>query len=359
MAAHGGGRQVLDDQQRKVLITGGSGFFGGILKQVLLDNGLTCVSIDLVEDDYEHPNLTAVRGDIRDRSQLEQLFAAHRFGAVFHLAAILAHAVKDKRFLWGSNVEGTRNIAELACAYRVPKIVFTSSNCLWGESFDRPVTEEDPPRPVEIYGDSKWEGEKILQSVSDHVDVVVLRCPTIVDAGRLGLLAILFEFIDEGRKVWVVGGGANRYQFIYAPDLAQACIKALSYQGSRVFNIGSDDVKTFREVYEYVIKQAGTTARVASLPRSLTLSLMKLAYALKLSPLGPYQYKMITENFVFDTSKIKSELSWKPTKTNEQMLYKAYRYYQDNRAEIQEREGVSAHRRGARMGVIRLLKWVS
>lgn len=42
------------------------------------------------------------------------------------------------------------------------------------------------------------EGEKILQSVSEDVDVVVLGCPTIVDAGRLGLLAILFEFIDKG-----------------------------------------------------------------------------------------------------------------------------------------------------------------
>lgn len=349
----------MDDQRRKVLITGGSGFFGSALKRLMLDNDFACVSIDLVEDNYEHPNLTSVRGDIRDRTQLDQLFAAHCFDAVFHIAAILAHAVKDKRFLWESNVDGTRNIAELACAYRVPKIVFTSSNCLWGESFDRPVTEEDPPRPVEIYGHSKWEGEKILQSVSDHLDVVVLRCPTIVDAGRLGLLAILFEFIDEGRKVWVVGGGDNRYQFIYAPDLAEACIKALNYQGSRVFNIGSDDVKTFREVYEYVIQQAGSTARVASLPRGLTLSLMKLAYALKVSPLGPYQYKMIAENFVFDTSRIKNDLSWKPTATNEQMLYKAYRYYHDNLAEIRGREGVSAHRQGAKMGIIRLLKWVS
>lgn len=76
-----------------------------------------------MEDDFADPNLTSVRGDIRDRSQLEQLFAAHRFGAVFHLAAILAHAVKDKRFLWESNVDGTRNIAELARAYRVPKVV--------------------------------------------------------------------------------------------------------------------------------------------------------------------------------------------------------------------------------------------
>ncbi len=342
-----------------VLVTGGSGFFGGILTKTLLDNGFRCVSVDLVEDGYEHPNLTSVRGDIRSHQQMETLFQTHQFDTVFHVAAILAHAVKDPGELWTSNVEGTRNVAEVASRHGVRKIIFMSSNCLWGSSFGRPVTEEDAPRPIEIYGRSKWEGEKILQSYQDRLEVVVFRCPTIVDAGRLGLLAILFEFIAEGRKVWVVGGGDNRYQFIYAPDLAEACIKAVDYHGSAVFNIGSDDVKTFRDVYDYVIRQAGTSARVASLPRGFTLWLMRMAYALKLSPLGPYQYKMIAEDFVFDTSKIRNELSWKPTATNEDMLYRAYRYFSENRDEISMRTAVSAHRQGARMGVIRLLKWLS
>ena len=74
----------------------------------------------------------------------------------------------------------------------------------------------------------------------------------------MGLLSILFEFIDEGRKVWVVGGGRNRYQFIYAQDLASACIAAAEFPGSEIFNIGSDDVTPFRDVYGHVISKAGT-----------------------------------------------------------------------------------------------------
>jgi len=344
---------------KNVLITGGAGFFGSMLKKALLDKGCKCVSIDLEKDSSLHENLTAIQGDIRNADTMRNLFQQHSFDTVFHCAAILAHAVKDKNFLWTSNVDGTKNVAELALEYKVKSVIFTSSNCLWAHNFHRPVTEEDTPNPVEIYGKSKLEGEKILNQYSDSMNVVIFRCPTIIDSGRLGLLSILFEFIDEGRKVWVVGGGKNCYQFIYAPDLIDACIKAADYGKSNIFNIGSENVKSFREVYDYVIQKAGTKARVASLPKKLSIFGMKLAYALKLSPLGPYQYKMIAEDFEFDISKIKRELNWAPTMANEDMLYKSYKYYHDNRVEINSRKNVSAHKQSAKMGIIKLLKWVS
>src|SRR5919109_4493626 len=139
------------------LLTGGAGFFGDILKFCLLGIGYSCVSVDLEVDKKRHSHLVTVRADIRDRRALEPVFQAHHFDVIFHCAAILAHDAKDRGFLWSSNVEGTRTIAELAAAHRVRKLVFVSSNCLWADPFNRPVTEEDPPRPREIYGRSKWE----------------------------------------------------------------------------------------------------------------------------------------------------------------------------------------------------------
>ncbi len=342
-----------------VLLTGGGGFFGGLLKQRLLADGRRVVSLDVVAQEKGPEGLFAVQGDIRDGALLDRILAEHAIRSVLHCAAVLAHAVKDEAALWSANVDGTRTLAERARAHGVGGFVFTSSNCLWGRAFDRPVTEDDPPEPVEVYGRSKWEGEQILDKFRDDMNVVVLRCPTIMEEGRLGLLAILFEFIDEGRKVWVVGGGRNRYQFIYAGDLVEACLLAENHGRSRVFNIGSDDVKSFREVYDHVIARAGTGARVASLPKGPTLLAMRFAHALKLSPLGPYQYKMIAEDFVFDTGRIKRELGWAPTLTNEEMLHRAYDYYHRNRREIEARRGVSAHKEAAKMGIIRLLKWLS
>lgn len=355
--APGEGR--VSSEQRTVLITGGAGFYGESLKAFLLERGIGCVSLDLEEDSFDHPLLTRVRGDIRDRELLARLAGTHRFDAVIHLAAVLAHAVKDEGLLWSVNVEGTRNIAEMAKEFRIPKVIFTSSNCLWGEDLGRPVREEELPRPVEIYGRSKWEAEKILLACADSFDAVIFRCPTIVGAGRLGLLAILFEFIDEGRRVWVVDGGRNRYQFIAADDLHDACLRALAYRGGGIFNIGSDAVPTLAETYRHVIDKAGTGARIASLPGWAVLPLMKLAYRLGLSPLGPYQYRMIAASFMFDTTKAKRLLGWRPVVTNGEMLWDAYRYYHDHAAEIRQRTGVSAHRKSAGQGIIRLLKWLS
>jgi nucleoside-diphosphate-sugar epimerase len=342
-----------------VLITGGSGFFGGVLKRRLLGEGLRCVNIDLVPDADRDENLESIQGDLRDQHLLHKAFSEHKFAVVFHVAAMLAHGAMDESLLWTSNVDGTRNVAEACRAFGVPKLVFTSTNCLWASNLGHAIAEEETPAPVEIYGRSKLAAEEVLAGYRDSLSVVILRCPTIIDSGRLGLLAILFEFIQDGKKVWVVGGGTNRYQFIYAEDLATACLQAITYEHSEIFHIGSDDVKPLREVYAAVIAEAGSQSQVASLPKGPAIAAMKLAHRLGISPLGPYHYQMIAEDFLFDTTKIKAKLGWRPTLTNEQMLVRAYQYYAARRAEIHSRRDVSAHSKPASMGVIRLLKWIS
>jgi len=346
----------------EVLVSGASGFFGGILKRRLLAEGFAVTNIDLVRDEDSDPALTSIQGDIRDAALLQQVFAAHKFEAVFHCAAMLAHDVKDETLLWTSNVNGTRLLAEAALAAGVMKFVFLSSNCLWGEGFGRPVEESDVPAPIELYGRSKLQGEVELNSFRERhpeFQVIILRCPTIMDSGRLGLLAILFEFIDDGKKVWVVGDGSNRYQFIYAQDLATACLLCLDYADSNLFHIGADRVPTMRAMYETVIRSAGSKSRVASLPKAPTIAMMQLAHKLNLSPLGPYHYRMIAESFLFDTTRIRKELGWAPTFTNEEMMLEALSYYRENRAAIHARTDVSAHSKAAPMGIIRLLKWLS
>jgi nucleoside-diphosphate-sugar epimerase len=279
--------------------------------------------------------------------------------AVFHCAALLAHEVSSPKELWSSNVDGARILAEAVAAARIPVVVYTSSNCLWGTEFPRAVKEEDEPAPVELYGKSKWEAEKILQQFHRDFATVTIRCPTIIDEGRLGLLSILFEFIAEGRKVWVVGKGTNRYQFIYAADLIDGMLRSWRSARAATYGIGSDEVRPMRDVYRYVIEKASSGSRVASLPQKPAIFAMKAAHNLKVSPLGPYHFGMIASDFMFDTSKIKSDLAWRPTLSNHEMLWRAYNYYLSHREEIGARTSVSAHRKPAQMGIIRILKWLS
>jgi len=343
----------------KILVTGGSGFFGQILLQSLIKSGYECINIDLVESEYQNSGIIHYQADIRNLQNMEDIVGKYKIKAIIHCAAILGHGINDRKTLWTTNVDGTGNIAKIARKFQIKKVIFTSSNCLWGNKFNRPIMEDDTPCPVEVYGISKWEGEKILLSNKDFFDSIIIRCPTIIDSGRLGLLGILFQFIYENRKVWVVGGGDNSYQFIYAEDLADACIKSIDYPGTEVFNIGSDHVKTFNEIYSYVIEKSGSKSRICILPKRLTLLAMKISFKLKLSPMGPYHHKMIAESFIFDTTKIKKVLKWKPTLTNEEMLYKAYCYYHENKNDIENRKNVSPHRKVEKMGIIKILKWLS
>ena len=343
---------------KTVLITGGAGFFGGVLKRTLLSEGVRCISVDICPDEDEHPNLVKRQVDILNIGELDRVFTSERIDGVVHCAAVLAHGSKECADVERGNMDATRNVVQAMSRHGVRHLVFTSTNCLWGEGRKEPISEDDEPNPVEVYGKSKLVAEQVIREQRDLTSVII-RCPTIIDPGRLGLLAILFEFIDEGRRVWTVGGGRNRYQFISGTDLANACLMALDYPHSETFHIGSDHVKPLAEVYEYTIRKSRSRSTVGSLPRGPAVSAMKLAYRLGISPLGPYHYKMIAEDFVFNTSKIKHLLGWQPTKTNEEMLWEAYQYYAENRREIETRKNVSDHRRATDMGVIRLLKWVS
>src|SRR4051794_11579918 len=98
---------------KTILLTGGSGFFGGLLKQRLLNDGYKCVNLDILPDDTSHPNLVSIKGDIRDSSLLDRVFSEYSFDSVLHIAAMLAHGDIDEKELWTANVDGTRNLAEI------------------------------------------------------------------------------------------------------------------------------------------------------------------------------------------------------------------------------------------------------
>lgn len=341
----------------RYLVTGGAGFFGSLLSEHLARRGHEVVILDRVRDDDLAQRFAFAHTDLRDADAVRAVFAQYGpFDGVFHVAAMLAHAIKDERDLIASNVAGTRHVVAAAVAAGTPHLVYTSSNCVVGKPIAQPVREDDPIRPLEVYGVSKWQGEQVLAGFQDRINITMIRCPTIMAGGRLGLLSILYEFIHEGRKVWLLGDGRNRYQFIAAGDLIDAQERAITLPGFHLYNIGSDDVPTLRDLYAAVIARAGTTARVARLPRAPAVLAMQVLHRLGLSPLGPYHYQMLAESFIFDTTRIKQELGWQPTKTNIQMLIESYEWYIAHLSEVYAAGERSAHRQPVKLQALALVK---
>jgi len=345
----------------KILLTGGTGFFGSVMKGHLLQAGFDYVNLDRLNEPQDEAAGKMALVDLRDAPAVEAAFQKFGpFDAVLHFAAELAHEAEDKQGLWNSNVEGSRNVADSCRRHGVKKLIFTSTNCLWGKPLNRPVVENDPTCPVEIYGKSKLAAEEVLLGYRSDMDVIIFRSPTILAPGRIGLLGILFDFIAEGRRLPVVGRKNKPYQFIYADDYAQAMLLAIAHKGSDIFNVGSHNATSLEESYRYVIEHAHSTSKIYHLPEFPTLPVMRFCHILKISPLGPYQYGMIAEEFVFDTSHVEKTLNWQPTKTNGEILFAAYDFYVKNKKMLEETAAsLPAHRRKSRMGVIRILKWIS
>ena len=345
----------------KVLLTGGTGFFGGVLKSHLQRAGWEYVNLDRINDPQDEKAGRMAQVDLRDQEAIESTFLKFGpFDAVFHVAAEIAHEAHDRQALWDANVEGTRHIADACARHGVRKLIFTSTNCLWGKPLNRPVVENDEPSPVEIYGRSKLAAEQLLQKYRPLLDIVIFRSSTIIAPGRVGLLGILFDFIAEGRRIPVVGYRDKPYQFIDADDYAKAIFMILKHAGSDIFHVGSHDSISLEKAYQYVIREAKSSSTIYHLPEFPALTLMRLCHWLKISPLGPYHYGMIAEEFVFDTSHLEKKIGWQPTKTNGEILYTAYDYYVKHKKELEaEAKYLPAHRRKSRQGVIRLLKWIS
>lgn len=351
---------------KKILITGGVGFLGGYLIRHLLKTGQSpLVVFDRLLPDESYggkKRVTYEQGDITDANQIARLFRDYGpFDVVYHLASAMPNKAVTDEVTRRTNVEGTANVARAASGQKTRSFVFTSSNVTYGIPAALPVTEETPVQPLEVYGASKLDAEKELAKFKGAMDIQIFRCPVITGVGRLGLQSILYEFISENKNVYMLGDGSNRYQFVDAADVCDALVKSSSRKGFDVYVIGGDGVMTLSELYSRVIAYAGSTSKIVALPKAPSLATLVILDRLNISPLGVYQYTMISRSIYADTKKLKSILGWKPRKTNLDSFIENYRWYVKNKEsfKVLGNSSLSANRSLPKMGIFKLLKLLS
>ena len=313
-------------------ISGGAGFLGLHLARRLLAEGHRVRSLDVAPlgDAQLEADVEERRGDIRDPAAARDLVEG---------AEVLVHAAAalpirgSAREIRSVNVEGTSTLLGAALEAGVRRTLLVSSTAVYGVPETHPIDETAPLQGVGNYGRSKIEAEDMAWDYARRgLDVVILRPKTFIGPERLGVFEILFDWIREGRRIYVLGDGSNRYQLLAVEDLVDALLLAAEPDiAGETINLGAAEFGTVRSDLQMLIDHAGSKSRlqpVPARPAELVLRALELG---RLSPLAEWHYKTAHRDSYVETAKAQRLLGWQPRYSNADALTRTYDWYVANR----------------------------
>ena len=282
---------------RVALVTGGAGFIGSHMVDLLLERGFAVRVIDnLVGGRLENlahhgadPRLTVDTRDLRAVSPGDTLFSDAEL--VIHFAGIgdIVPSIERPVEYMSANVMGTVHALEGARTAGIRKFVYAASSSCYGVATELPTTEHAPIRPEYPYALSKYQGEQAVLHWGQvyKLPVVSIRIfnaygPRSKTSGAYG--AVFGVFLAQklnGKPLTVVGDGTQRRDFVYATDLARAFLAAAeSPRTQEVYNVGAGNPQPVNRLVEllggevvYVPKRPGepecTWADISKIRREL------------------------------------------------------------------------------------------
>ncbi|MDQ5822086.1 MAG: NAD-dependent epimerase/dehydratase family protein [Actinomycetota bacterium] len=310
-------------------ITGGAGFLGLHVSRRLLADGHDVRSLDVAPlDDAElERSVEELRGDIRDIARVRELCAGA--DVVVHAAAALPIRA-SRESIRSVNVGGTENVVLAARQAGVGRLVLVSSTAVYGVPDKHPIEEGDPLVGVGHYGESKIDAERLVRVANGAggLGTVIIRPKTFVGAERLGVFEILFDWIREGRRIYVLGSGGNRYQLLAVEDLVDAIVRAGEADvAGEVFNVGASRFGTVRADLQALIDHAGSSSRITPVPVRPAEVLLRGLELARVSPLAEWHYKTAHRDSFVDVSKAERLLGWTPRLSNAETLIETYDWY--------------------------------
>jgi len=243
------------ESDKKVFITGGSGFIGQHLAKKFLDSGHGVTIFDIAEPALSELKRVYMRGDVFDTEKLSA--AIKDYDVVVHLVGLADSGVaqKDPAASFNLNVLSLQNVLEACRRYGGKKLIFPSSAAVYGLTHDLPIKEGFPLNPTNIYSWHKYLCEKLLKGYHDNygIDYVILRLFNVYGAGHKGAIEVFLEKAKNGETIESFGPYQYR-DFVYAGDVAEAMYKAAIYEkvNNRAVNIGSGKGMQIRELLDLI-----------------------------------------------------------------------------------------------------------
>jgi nucleoside-diphosphate-sugar epimerase len=318
-----------------VAVSGGAGFLGLHLARTLRARGHAARSLDLVQldDALLEAGVEEVRGDVRDVSAARRLVAGAE--VVVHAAAALPiqGAASSIRSV---NVDGTANVLAASLEAGVRRAVFVSSTAVYGVPDHHPIQETDGLVGVGPYGTSKIEAEGVCHAFGVRgLEVVVVRPKTFLGPERLGVFEILFDWVREGRRIPILGDGANRYQLLAVEDLVDAVVRCFDAPAAGMaLNVGAARFGTVREDLEALCAHAGSGSRLLPVPARPAEVVLRGLELARLSPLAEWHYRTAHRDSYVSIDRAREVLGWEPTLSNAETLCATYDWYLAHRERL-------------------------
>lgn len=331
-------------KQSCVLVTGGTGFLGVHLSRLLLRKKYKVILLDtapLTAKDLAK-KVTVINADICNTKALNTIFLTHHIDFVVHAAAALP-IQREKKIIFDTNVNGTRNILNVSHKYRVKKFIFISTTAVYGVPQHLPETETDPTSPIGHYGESKLLGERLCKQYDKKgLPTIIFRPKTFLGPERLGVFTLWFEAIFSNKPVFLLGSGNNLYQLLAVEDLCTVIEKALqSRKHGQIYNVGAKEFGTWKSDLQQLIVHAKSTSTIVGFPVKPSQFALSILESLNLSPIVAWHYKTLPVNSYVDITKATSQLDFHPTKSNSDILIESYDWYKKNRSSLSNIPGTT------------------
>ena len=232
----------------KILITGGCGYVGTNLTNLLINKGHHVTVVDIMWfGNYlkTNKNLNIIKADIRDIDKISM----KNIDVIFHLANIANDPTGDldSKLTWEVNALASKFLVEKAIKNNVGQFIYASSGSVYGVKDEPEVTEDLPLMPISDYNKSKMISERVLSSYSDQITLQIIRPATVCGVSprmRLDLSVSMLTMQALTKNKITVFGGQQTRPNIHMNDMLGVYLHFLEKANTKegIYNAGFENI---------------------------------------------------------------------------------------------------------------------
>lgn len=262
---------------KRILITGGAGFIGGHIAELLLKRGQQVVAIDNLatgKPENVPSGAELVTGDVTDLDLLNSVFAGGIDG-VMHIAgqASISLSFANPAADLNTNTLGTIRVLQACLKYKVPRLLYASSMTVYGANPITPTPESTPADPISYYAITKYAAERYVHATALRPDldfdfnVTSFRMFNVYGPRQSltnsyqGVFAIFVGNVLRGEPIRIYSDGEQARDFVHVTDVARAWVDALDNTASygQIINLGTGQPTSVNELADLVLAAFGHT----------------------------------------------------------------------------------------------------